>query len=73
MKPRTLLWLAVGLGGAAVAALLLAGLTPAASPLPAAQARSPEVLAQEALERELNQTLEKVSIDEIEQLLLSAQ
>lgn len=73
MRSRTLLWVAAGLGGAAVVALVLAGLAPQASPAQSSlQAKSPEALAQEALERELNRTLEKVGIEEIEQLLLSA-
>ncbi len=72
MRSRTLLWAAVGLGGAAVAALVLAGLSPQAPTQPALQAKSAETLAQEALERELNRTLEKVGVEEIEALLLSA-
>lgn len=72
MRSRVLLWMAVGLGGAAVAALVLAGFAPPAPPAPTLQAKSAETLAQEALERELNRTLEKVGVQDIEALLLSA-
>lgn len=70
MRPRTLLHLAIGLGVAAVAVLVVVSVVPQPpSAGSAAATKSPEQLAQELLNQELNKTL-AVSTEDIEKLLL---